>query len=63
MYVHLIDSNIIEMFIKNKTDHVVQILKKLRLNMLYEIDYKNVFFIELTILSSKCLSKFFTNIN
>ena len=63
------NSNIIEVFIKNEIDYIVQIFKKFRLNMLCEIDYKNVFFVKFiisSILSSssnKSLLKFFANIN
>ena len=37
----------IDILIKNEINYVVQILKKLRLKILYEVDYKNVFFIEI----------------
>ena len=36
-----------DILIKNAINNIVQILKKLRLEMLYEVDYKNVFFIEI----------------
>ena len=62
MYAHLINSNIIKIFIKNEIDYIIQIFKKLRLNILYEIDYENVFFIESATLSNKNLSKSFINI-
>ena len=57
MYAHLVDSNIAGVLVKNETDHVVQIPKRLRLGMLCEIDYENVFFAEPTALPSKCLPK------
>ena len=54
------------MFIKNEIDHIVQISKRLRLNMLYEINYENVFFVKILLIlsnsSNKNLSKFFINI-
>ena len=46
LYAHLVDSNIAGVLVKNETDHVVQIPKKLRLGMLCEVDYENVFFAE-----------------
>ena len=59
MYAHLIDSHVAEVLVKNETDHVVQVPKKLRLGMLCEIDYENVFFAEPTsqLQQGPCLQK------
>ena len=46
MYAHLMDSRIAGVLVKNEIDNVIQISKRLRLDMLCEIDYENVFFAE-----------------
>ena len=43
---------------KNEINYVVQILKRLRLKILYKIDYKNGFFIKI----KSPLRKPFTNV-
>ena len=56
-YAHLIDVKMHEIFIRNDIDRIVKILKKIRLDILFELDYENVFFIE------QFLRKFPTNNN
>ena len=46
LYAHLVDSHIAGILVKNETDQAVQIPKRLRLGMLCEVDYENVFFTE-----------------
>ena len=46
MYAHLVDSRIAGVLVKNEIDNVIQISKRLRLDMLCEVDYENVFFAE-----------------
>ena len=48
MFAHLVDSQMSGVLVKNETDHFVQIPRKLRLGMLCEINYKNIFFVEPT---------------
>ena len=57
MYAHLMNSRIAGVLVKNETDNVIQIPKRLRLDMLCEVDYKNVFFAEAKNLPNKDLSK------
>ena len=45
----------IGVLIKNKINYTIYILKRLRLNILYKVDYKNIFFVEL--LSKTIISK------
>ena len=44
MYIHMINSKIAGIIVKNKTDYAIQIPKKLRLRTLQEMNYENVFF-------------------
>ena len=44
IYAYIIDINIAGVIIKNKTNYAMQILKKLHLRILQEVDYENVFF-------------------
>ena len=50
------DSYIIGILVKNKINRAVYILKRLRLGILYKVDYKNIFFAKL-LLSDKALPK------
>ena len=44
LYIYLVDSYIAGVLVKNKTDKPIYIPKRLRLGILCEVDYKNVFF-------------------
>ena len=57
MYAHLMDSRIADVLVKNEIDNIIQIPKRLRLDMLCEIDYENMFFAEAKNLSNKNLSE------
>ena len=43
LHAHLIDVKIYKKFIKNDIDRIVKIFKKIRFNILFELDYENVY--------------------
>lgn len=45
-FAHIVDSQISGILVKNESDFAVKIPRKLRLGVLHEIDYENVFFAE-----------------
>ena len=54
----MININIADIIVKNKTNYTMQISKKLHLRILQEIDYENVFFaIEMPLAKPKMHSK------
>ena len=51
LYAYLIDIKIHKIFIKNDIDRIVKMLKKIRLDTFFELNYenvyeKNIFFVE-----------------
>ena len=49
MYTYMININIVGVIVKNKINYAMQIPKKLYLRTLREVDYENVFFINVEI--------------
>ena len=45
-YAHLVDAKMDAILVKNETDKTIQVPRKMRLCMLCEVDYENVFFAE-----------------
>ena len=46
LHIYLIDIKIHKNFIKNDIDRIVKILKKIRFDTLFKLDYENIFFVE-----------------
>ena len=42
-HAHLIDIKMYKIFIKNDIDYIVKIFKKIRFDILFELDYENVY--------------------
>ena len=46
LYVYLINIKMHKVFAKNDIDRIMKIFKKIRFDIISELDYENVFFVE-----------------